>query len=213
MGENYYVTHHHYWRETRQEIQALYEEALDNVPPVTTESAPPGVFADFPFEGHAIVDPRVDVNVPPPPTPRAAATAPPLLDPGGTAPAGPSEPPGPRGGLTPRRTPAPSDRSSSNSNRSSQSAAGSDASRAGVPDDVPNRRIETNVNAPPPPTPRAAATVPPPPDPGGTAPAGPSEPPGPRGGLTPRRTPAPSDRSTSNSNRNGQNAAGSCQRG
>ena len=47
LGADYYVTHHHYWRETRQEIQALYEEVLAHVPPMTTESAPPGVFADF----------------------------------------------------------------------------------------------------------------------------------------------------------------------
>ena len=93
LGDNYYVTHHHYWRETRQELQALFEEALDHLPPMTTESAPPGVFADFPFEGHAIVDPLVDVNVPPPPTPRAAATAPPLLDPGGTTPPARVNPP------------------------------------------------------------------------------------------------------------------------
>ena len=60
LSADYYVTHHHYWRETRQEIQALYEEVLAHVPPMTTESAPPGVFADFPFEGHAIL---VDVTL------------------------------------------------------------------------------------------------------------------------------------------------------
>ena len=73
LGDNYYVTHHHYWRESRQELQALFEEALEHLPPMTTESAPPGIFADFPVEGHATVDPREDVNVPPPPTPRAVA--------------------------------------------------------------------------------------------------------------------------------------------
>ena len=150
-----------------------------------------------------------NVDAPPPPNPGAAATVPPRPDPGGTTPAGPSQPHGSRGGLTPRRSPAPSDRSSSNSNWSGQRAGGSDASRPGVTNDVLNRRVVTNVNAPPPPTPRPAATVPPLPDPGGTVPARPSEPPGPRGGLTPRRTAAPTDRSTSNSNRSGQGAAGS----
>ena len=209
LGADYYVTHHHYWRDTRQEIQGLYEEALTRVPPGTTESAPPGVFADFPFEGDAIADPLVDVNAPPPPTPRAAATVPPLPDPGGTTPAGPSQPHGLRGGLTPRRSPAPSESSSSNSNRSSQTTTGSDGSQADLPDDASRHHAGTNVDAPPPPNPGAAATVPPRPDPGGTTPTGPSQPHGSRGGLTPRRSPAPSDRSSSNSNWSGQRAGGS----
>ena len=43
LGADYYVAHHRYWQETRQEVQALCEQAPAHVSPMTTGSAPPGV--------------------------------------------------------------------------------------------------------------------------------------------------------------------------